>query len=317
LAVEQVMRAAEGLDLVGIWASGRLETGFANSLGQRNWHASASFNLDWSCYHRGDKAVKASYAGSNWMPGELPGRMASVRDDLAAMARTPLTIPPGRYRVYLAPRALQDLLDMLAWGGFDLKSRRTGQSPLIRMVADGWALHPSVTLVEDQALGLAPGFTGEGFAKPAHVALIEEGRLADCLVDARSGKEYGVAVNAAGRAPESLEMGAGSLAEARVLEALDTGLFVSRLWYLNYSDRSHARLTGMIRFACFWVERGQVRAPVNVMRFDDSVFHLLGDRLEGLTTERELILDPQTYGGRSYRSWRLPGALIEGMTFTL
>jgi predicted Zn-dependent protease len=117
--------------------------------------------------------------------------------------------------------------------------------------------------------------------------------------------------------PESLEMAAGELPQARVLEALDTGLYVDRLWYLNWSDRGHARVTGMTRFACFWVQQGRIVAPVNVMRFDDSIYHLLGDRLEALTSERELLLDPDTYGGRSQRSALLPGVLIDGMDFTL
>jgi predicted Zn-dependent protease len=73
----------------------------------------------------------------------------------------------------------------------------------------------------------------------------------------------------------------------------------------------------MTRFACFWVEDGKVQAPVNVMRFDDSVYRMLGENLLGLTRERELLLDRGTYGGRSSRSVELPGALIEGLIFTL
>jgi hypothetical protein len=38
------------------------------------------------------------------------------------MARPPRTLTPGRYRAYLAPAAVTELLDMLAWGGFDLKT---------------------------------------------------------------------------------------------------------------------------------------------------------------------------------------------------
>ena len=36
--VETVLAAADGLDLVGIYAGGPVYRGFANSLGQRNWH---------------------------------------------------------------------------------------------------------------------------------------------------------------------------------------------------------------------------------------------------------------------------------------
>jgi predicted Zn-dependent protease len=98
---------------------------------------------------------------------------------------------------------------------------------------------------------------------------------------------------------------------------LDTGLYINNLWYLNFSDRNACQLTGMTRFACFWVEHGEIQAPVDVMRFDDSVYDLLGTNLLGLTRERELILDAGTYGGRSNRSIKLPGVLVKALRLTL
>ena len=56
-ALADIRNAAVGKDLVGIYASGDTFSGFANSLGQRNWFQSATFNLDWSFYLHADKAV--------------------------------------------------------------------------------------------------------------------------------------------------------------------------------------------------------------------------------------------------------------------
>jgi hypothetical protein len=53
------------------------------------------------------------------------------------------------------------------------------------------------------------------------------------------------------------------------------------------------------------------------MRFDDAIYRILGDNLLDLTRQRELLLDPSTYGGRSTSSARLPGALLNGLRFTL
>ena len=47
----------------------------------------------------------------------------------------------------------------------------------------------------------------------------------------------------------------------------------------------------MTRFACFWVEEGQIVAPINVMRFDETLYRVLGENLIDLTCEREMILD--------------------------
>jgi predicted Zn-dependent protease len=102
-----------------------------------------------------------------------------------------------------------------------------------------------------------------------------------------------------------------------VFSTLDTGLYISNLWYCNFSDRNHCRITGMTRFACLWVEQGRPVAPVNVMRFDESIYHILGDCLEGLTREHEYILDPGSYTWRSHASARLPGALVNDFTLTL
>ena len=110
------------------------------------------------------------------------------------------------------------------------------------------------------------------------------------LLDARGYRT--VAVNSGGESPNALEMAAGSLAGDELLGRLDTGLYLNNLWYCNFSDRNDCRITGMTRFACFWVEQGVIQAPLNVMRFDDSVYRMLGDALVGLTRERELIPVP-------------------------
>jgi predicted Zn-dependent protease len=316
-AIATLIRAAEGLDLVGIWAAGILSRGFANSLGQRNWHSSATFNLDWSCYHAGDKAVKSNYAGFQWLPQQLEAKLEQARNQLAILARPARTLTPGRYRAYLAPTALQEILDMLAWGGFGLKSQRTAQSPLQKMLTEGKTLHPAVSIHEDNTRGLEPRFSGSGFIKPERVDLIEGGAFRDCLVGARSAKEYGVVVNSGGETPYSLAMAAGGLASDAVLERLDTGLYLSNLWYCNFSDRNDCRITGMTRFACFWVEQGRIQVPLNVMRFDDTVYRMLGDALVDLTREREFILDAGSYEERSTGSYLLPGALLDSLRLTL
>jgi predicted Zn-dependent protease len=183
----------------------------------------------------------------------------------------------------------------------------------------GESLSPKVTLVENTADGIAPSFQRDGYLKPASVTLVESGRLGAALVSPRSAKEYGLETNAAnGReSPESLDMAGGALGTHDVLAELDTGLYIGNLWYTNFSDRPAGRITGMTRFATFWVERGRIVAPVNVMRFDDTLYRMLGANLVELTAEREFVPDPGTYGERSTSSARLPGMLVSAMRFTL
>ncbi len=316
-AVEELIAASDGLDLVGIWASGEIAEGLASSLGHRHWHQSASFNLDWSAYLESDKAVKATYGGLVWDPNVLAAKLAEMRHGLAVMARPARGLVPGRFRAYLAPAAVEELMGMLAWGGFDLKSHRTRQTPLLKLVRGERTFDPRVSVREESERGLCPGFTDEGFQVPGAVTLIDSGRFCQCLVDARDGKEYGEPVNAAGGAPESVGLAAGDIPQSEILERLDTGLYVGNLWYCNWSDPNDCRVTGMTRFGTWWVERGEIVAPLKVMRFDDSLYHLLGDRLEGLTAERDLLLSAQTYEGRSTESALLPGILVAGIELAL
>lgn len=317
--IDDVLAAARGVDLVGFYAAGPIYKGFASSLGARHWHAVESFGFGWCLYHDRDKAVKTTYAGDAWDTAAYEGKMRFAREQLARLGNPPKELPPGAYRAYVAPAAMTELLTMLSRGGFGLKSRNTKQTALIRMADEGARLSPLVTLDENTREGIASGFQAEGFVRPARVPLIERGGLAGALVNPRSAREYGVATNGANafETPESLDLAAGTLAQDDTLRALDTGIYIGNLWYLNFSDRSACRMTGMTRFASFWVEHGRISAPLNVMRFDDTAYRVLGGNLEALTEEREFIPKADTYVERSTVSMRTPGALVRDFALTL
>jgi predicted Zn-dependent protease len=319
-ALADIRSAADGRDLVGIYVAGDMWSGFANSLGQRNWFESSTFNLDWCFYLRDDKAAKNLYAGFDWSDEAFAGKVDWSRRQLAALEHDPIDLGPGEYRTYLAPRALEELIDLISmYGAFSRRAHETRQTPLLRMIADGAALSPLITISEDTANGVAPNFQGAGFLRPERVPLVVGGDYADTLVSPRSAQEYGVATNGASNweIPESLSVEPGSVSTADVSDTLGTGLYVGNLWYSNFSDQAACRTTGMTRFATFWIDGGDIVAPVNVLRFDDTAYHLLGDHLEGLTNEAEVLLDTSSYHERSTASRRLPGAIVGAMRFVL
>ncbi len=317
--VGEVRSASTGHDLVGILASGDTYRGFANSLGQRNWSSASTFNLDWSMYLQADKAAKNGYAGFEWDSSTFQSKIDWSLQQVDALRRPARTISPGGYRTFLAPAAIEEFMTLLGYSAFGLRAHRTRQTPLLQMVAGDAQLHPRVSLSEATSQGVGPDFQSQGFLRPDAVDLIDRGQYVGHLISPRSAQEYGVATNGASSSemPESLSLSTGSLPSGEVLEQLGTGLYVGNLWYLNYSDAAACRTTGMTRFATFWVEDGEISAPVNVMRFDDTAFNLLGDRLIDLTDTAEVVLDPMSYHARSTGSFRLPGALVEEMTFTL
>ena len=319
-ALGEIRSAGAGRDLVGIYASGDTYRGFANSLGQRNWFQSSTFNLDWCFYLRADKAAKNLYAGFDWNDDAFAAKVDWSARQVKALEREPISLSPGEYRTYLAPRALEELIQILAWSGaFGLRARETRQTPLLRMLVDDTTLSPMVSITEDTANGVAANFQSAGFVRPDSVPLIVDGAAADTLVSPRSAREFGVATNGAtdGEYPMSLALAPGDIPTDSVDEALGSGLFVGNLWYLNFSDQAACRTTGMTRFATFWMDDGEIVAPVIVLRFDDTAYHLLGDHLEGLTDTAEVLLDTETYDERSTGSLRLPGALVGARRFVL
>lgn len=317
--VDELLALSKGHDLVGLHAGGPVMRGFANSLGQRNWHEVTSFQLQWSLYHRTDKAVKSALSGLAWDSDALRARMQHCEEHLGFISRPARSLRPGDYRVFLTPAAMEEIVGMLQWGGFSARALATHQSSLTRMREAGVRLDSRVTLREATADGLSPAFQSAGFIRPDVVPLIERGVLAESLISPRTAREFGLASNGANpeETAESLVMQGGDLAQDDVMHALDTGLYVGNLWYLNYSDRPACRITGMTRFATFWVEHGRIVAPVDVLRFDDTIFRMLGANLESLTRDTELRLDSSTYMQRSVSSMRLPGALLTSMKFTL
>jgi predicted Zn-dependent protease len=317
--IDAVATHAQGLDLVGFYASGPIVRAYADSRGQRNWHRVDTFSFDWCLYHSTDKAVKALRAGRHWDEAAWASQLAQGSTQVKLLGQTPRTLAPGHYRAYFAPSAMAELLGVLAWSGFGQKEQAVGTSSLTRLVRGEATLHDSVQLLEDTGRSIAPAFTPEGFTGPGQIPLVVNGRHAGTLCSPRSAREFDLPTNGAlaSESPQALSLAAGTLPEADALKQLGTGLYISNLHYLNYSDRQHCRVTGMTRFACFWVENGELVAPLQVMRFDDDLLDLLGPRLGALTDRAVLHPETSTYGQRQLSSITTPGALVEGFKLTL
>lgn len=319
-AMAKIRERGNGRDLVGVLAQGEHWNGFANSLGQRNWSQNASFNFDWCFYLQADKAAKNNYAGYSWDDQAFAEKVAWSDQQVEALKRTPKTLTPGEYRAYLAPSALSEVLQLWNYGGaFAAQAHQTKQSALLQMVTDGRDLSNKVTMREATKGASAPNFESNGFVRPDAVDLIVNGKYANTLVSPRSAGEFGFTTNGANNweVTESLSLEPGGLEAANTVESVDTGLYVGNLWYTNWSDQGACRVTGMTRFATFWVEGGEIVAPVNVMRFDDTAYRMFGDNLVDLTSNADVLLDSMSYYQRSRMSMTLPGALVNDMRFVL
>lgn len=316
--VSAVVKTAEGCDLAGLYAGGVSIRGNTNSKGQRHWFATTTFFLDYSIYN-GPKAAKGCYAGSTWSAAEWAANLERTRTMLALQSLPQQDVKPGSYRTYLAPRAFSDLLGMLNWNALSASAWKQGRSPFKRLAEHEATLSPLLSVEENFSMGLTPRFNSLGEVSAARVPLIDRGTLSNLLVSSRTAKEYGLDANGASaeESPRAMDVSAGHLADKDVLAALGTGLYLSNLHYLNWSDPVSARVTGMTRYACFWVEGGEIKGPIKDLRWDESLYTALGEKLMALTSHTEIDPAVDTYFRRSLGGSRTPGALIDGFTFTL
>ncbi|AOV17674.1 hypothetical protein BJI67_11930 [Acidihalobacter aeolianus] len=304
-------------DLVGIALSGPQGFGLASSLGHALSHRSGGLSLDASLFTPTHQAVKIEWSAPADGPADPAAALAQARERLALLGGEPYAPAPGRYRAYLAPEALTELLGVTVWQGFSRQAVESGNSPLDRLFRGTAGFAPNVRLRELREDSNAPPFGAAGHTLPGAVDLVIDGRAGDTLVSPRAALEYGGTINSDSGMPIALTLDGGDLAEADALAALGTGLYLGRLWYANLSDPTHCRVTAMTRYDCFWVEDGRIRAPLAPMRIDASLYSLLGPDLIALSRERHRLEDTSSYERRASGHQLLPGALCAALPVTL
>lgn len=317
--VSTLLPIVSDLDFTGIYAAGSVIRAYADSVGQKHWFATDSYSLDYSLFTADGQAVKGTFAGSDWDDAAYKAKIEESRSQLDRMAQSPKPIQRGQYRTYLAPAAVAELMTMLSWGGISEASHQQGGSCFSAMRRGEKKLSPKFTLKENFKSGLVPRFNELGEIAPLELSLIESGELITMLTSSKTAKEYGLEANGATEGEElrSPEILPGDLEHDRILVELGTGLYLSNLHYLNWSDRPTGRITGMTRYACFWVENGEIVAPIENLRFDESLYQFWGENLIAFTNFREFIPDVGTYSHRNLGGFLAPGMLVDHFTYTL
>lgn len=316
---DDILGKAQDLDLTGIYAGGRVMRGIKNSAGTEHWFSAENYSVDFSIITDKEKMIKGTVAGNKWDRTDYERQLSEYRKQLLQMKKEPATVKAGKHRVYLAPAAVADLVTMLSWNGISEAAIRQGASALIKLREGEKWLSEKFNLKENFSSGLVPRFNEQGMRSDNELSLIEKGKLRSTLVNPRTAKEYGISDNAANSEEElrAPEMSAGSLKQENILKELGEGLYLSNLHYLNWSDLAGGRITGMTRYACFKVEDGEIVAPIENMRFDETLYHFFGDKLIDLTDFTEVIPETSTYFMREIGGSRVPGILVDDFTFNL
>ena len=315
---EELHQACQNTDFCGLVASGTQTFAIQNSKGQFHWFSKASFFVDYSLYF-GERAVKSYYAGSDWSAKALKENIEKASQHLETMKLPAVNLKPGAYRVFLEPAAVAELIGLVGWESFGYRDFKSGNGLFIDLAEGRKKLSPLLTIQENFDLGFVPAFNSLGELSAPRLPLIQNGEFKTWLISTSSAQEFKVASTQAspGEFPRSLEILPGKLRRKDIISELGTGLYLANLHYVNASDQKTARLTGMTRFAAFWVEKGEIVGPIDNLRFDESLYEAWGPKLLALTDEAEVIPDISTYGARSLGGNKLPGMLIDQFAFTL
>ncbi|MEU9737621.1 metallopeptidase TldD-related protein [Micromonospora chersina] len=332
--VRAFVDAVEGLEAAGYCRTAYRSGAFANSAGHSAVGRAAEAAMDGIARTGGADGVARQCADrlADLDGGALGARAAAK----ARAAADPVELPPGRYEVVLEPAAVADLLQNLAWYGFNGKRYAERQS----FAEPGAAqFDPAVTLVDDPLHASGLPYDLEGTPRRA-LPLVEAGTTRAVAHDRRSGAEAGtgstghgmVGASTFGPLPHNLrllptgtptEVAAGQLSAgvtgavadpdtAALVTGMARGLLVSDFWYTRVLDPKQLVVTGLTRNGVWLVEDGVPTRAVRDFRFTESYPRALGPgRVLGLG--RAPVRQPDRVDGSW---WEAPALRLASWNFT-
>jgi predicted Zn-dependent protease len=258
----------------------------------------------------------SGYAEStSWRVGELdPAAVAREAVEKAHRTHEPAELEPAPYRALLEPYAVAELLDYFAFDAFNglglLEERSYATGRIGERVFD-----ERVTILDDplDPRGLPRALDFEG-TPAGRVPLVEAGVVRGAVWDrttaARAGREStGHALppeyRMYGAIPGSLRLEPGDATSEQLAEAVEDGIYVTRLHYLGVVDPRAGVVTGMTRDGTFRIREGRPAEPLPNLRFTVAVPEVLAD-VPALGRDLALVNRSDFYGERTPRAALVP-----------
>ncbi|MBD0330816.1 MAG: hypothetical protein ICV64_12030 [Thermoleophilia bacterium] len=325
-ALRQVFDAAasRGVDGHGIWTAGEVTTAIASTAGMLAIDRVTDAGLRVTCVAPGGRSGHA--ASTATATGAIDAAAVAARAASRASVRgEPKRLGSGDYAVVLECYAVAELLEQLgrlALNGLAYAEDRSAVSGRLGTQVAA----PSVNLADSPryARSLPRAFDAEGVPKRP-MPLIQDGVAHAVVHDTRSGALAGVrstghALEPAGAPygprPTNMVLAAGGAAdEAELCRPIERGVYVTRLWYTNPVRPKETLITGVTRDGTLLIEDGEVVAPLEDLRFTDTVLGVL-ERTQALTAQPTLVGDHGFYGRRFATGVVCPGLRASSMHFT-
>lgn len=237
----------------------------------------------------------------------------------AARTGTIIAVPDGRHDVVFGGLATGELIGFLPDFGFTGPAVAAGIG-LVATQPHAVLAAPDTTVADDATadVGLPFPFDCEGTPK-RRVELIASGRVGDPVSDlasaaATGGQSTGHAHIARESSPApaaaNLIMMPGIASDAQLIEGVERGLYIQRLWYNRLVDAEAGTVVGTSRDGCFLIEDGKLTNGLRTGRFTESVLGALA-RTDGIGSQLISQPVPNVWNGCS----SAPAIRVRGFRF--
>lgn len=251
----------------------------SNSLFAYNLGSMARF----SCTSRtpdgtGSSRVQTQNINVNNLKANQLGEKVTQR---ALMSAKPKELKPGKYTVILEPAAAADMVTYCTYF-MDSRSADEGRSFFSKKGGGNKIgeelVSRDVTIYSDPVDTKAPGiqFTYEGYPREKTV-WFENGILKNLARSRFWAQKTGQPV-----VPyySNLFMEGTSKTLDEMIASTDSGILVTRFWYIRSVDPRTVLLTGLTRDGVFEIKNGKISGSVKNFRFNDSPVNVLKNVIE-------------------------------------
>jgi PmbA protein len=291
VAVVARAAAAKGLNAFGAMETTARQVSVCNTRGVRQCARTSMARL--TAVVRGDDGAGYADRCAADVTALDVDALAAEAVETASRNQNAARFDPGDYEVVLAPYAVAEMLEHLAWAGFSALAVQEGRSfmrPGERMMSDGVRIRDDA---HDPA-GLPFPFDWEGVtARP--VTFVDGGVCRDvvydtptAMIDRTTSTGHALPMpNADGPLPTHLVMDGGDCTRDELIGNVRRGLYVTRFWYVRPVHLLRTIITGMTREGTFLIEDGRISRPVADLRFTQGIVDALSD-VRGVSRDRSL-----------------------------
>ena len=196
----------------------------------------------------------------------------------AMEGRNARAIDPGVYTVILEPQAVADLLGGFGFG-FNARTAEEGRSafslPGGKTKLGEKIFDERITIYSDPWHAELPGSqSAQGGIPAQRIVMVENGVLKNLTYNRFWAKQKSVEPTP-GPVNTILETSGQTATLEEMIKSTESGILVSRFWYIRSTDPRTASSTGLTRDGVWWIENGKIAYPLKNFRFNQSTVKML------------------------------------------